>query len=338
MRDYAQYVTSLTPQSVTDVAVQNYWRGILPNSNDNAQKRAEKMYKIRERLRRGVPSIMMQLQQTQQNVARGLAVGTVNAVPALRTGVELVNLGRNIQAQAAEQAKAEQQAQIEQEQRQFALQMMTPYRHTRPLEEYPQALPVQPPPQHHLTIPINNALRRYVTRDSDRLLVNRPFENLVTDVENILVADNPNLANPRVEARRIANVFMFYGAGYYLANHNNSWEMRNYLDEVTSAILWGDYEFSNNLVRFTHPMLNPLSQEPEPPPTDSISREGQALQELMERLDWTNEELFEHNFRQMFGGGNVSIPAGIGIPTSPIEMPDAWDWVWDAWFRELLGL
>jgi len=70
LRDYAQYVTSLTPQSVTDVAVQNYWGGILPNSNDNAQKRAEKMYKIRERLRRGVPSIMMQLSQNQQQAHR----------------------------------------------------------------------------------------------------------------------------------------------------------------------------------------------------------------------------------------------------------------------------
>ena len=78
-------MTSLTPTTATDESIQNYWRGILPNPNDSAERRAKRAYKIRERLRRGVPGIMMQLSQNQQQAHRN------NLSPFGRDAVERWN-------------------------------------------------------------------------------------------------------------------------------------------------------------------------------------------------------------------------------------------------------
>jgi len=71
MTNYAQNVVSQIPTTAADVAVQNYWRGILPNPNDNAEQRTKKSYKISDRLQRGVPNLMMvPLQNSPNSVSR----------------------------------------------------------------------------------------------------------------------------------------------------------------------------------------------------------------------------------------------------------------------------
>ena len=71
MTNYAQNVVSQIPTSTTDVTIQNYWRSILPNPNDNAEQRTKKSYKISDRLQRGVPNLMMvPLQNPPNSVSR----------------------------------------------------------------------------------------------------------------------------------------------------------------------------------------------------------------------------------------------------------------------------
>jgi len=85
MTNYAQNVVSQIPTTSADVAVQNYWRGILPNPNDTAEQRTKKSYKISDRLKRGVPNLMMVPLQNQprQNILT-ICDGEVQATEAAK--------------------------------------------------------------------------------------------------------------------------------------------------------------------------------------------------------------------------------------------------------------
>jgi len=191
----------------------------------------------------------------------------------------------------------------------------------------------QPPPRHRLVMPIMNAMYRHHRRNTRGPFgLDDSFEILVREVRDILVSDDPGRVGPLMDARIIVNRFASVpNVDHYLMNVRTP-ELLDYADEVLSAILWGNTEFSEGFVHFAHPIPHP--RDSEPPRTGPNHPSYYAIREMQERTGLTDEELFKHNFREMLGGRNVSIPSGVGFPTAPIEMPDAWDEFWKMWFGQ----